>query len=894
MALKLLRLLLLSLILPLFFFISVKPTFASSLNWQLVYSSVPESTAIRASKLKPGLIYASLRKPGWNFDLLKSTDYGTTWTSVKSGLPSGGDINWISVHPNDSKFVAISLWGAGFYASYDEGNSWTPLWNFSEPRLVEPDPTDPDNKIYIGGTADFGLHRLTKTNGSWQDQQILSGGNTAQIIIDSQNPTHIFADAGTTFYRSWNSGNTWTTLSLNQANSAGGIATGNTIYTGHSTYNEGVYKSTDDGITWAWKNNNGLTGKIYNFSLDQNSGAIFVTRGHNQGGGLWETTNGGDPWENVSSPSWGTNNTWGTEVAGNYVYVSVQGLGIYRATITTPSTPSPIVFLPGFGGSWSYKGLVENQPTNFSDWTLLPFSDPYYQPLLTTLKNAGLTDSGPTQNLFTFGYDYRKSITDTASVLNSYLDTVITKNPGKKVNLVAHSMGSLVARECFEKVLGCAGKIDKIITAGGPHQGTIKAYQLWEGGQIDISDLLTKAAVEIALHVTNLPYLSDKDIIQNRFPGVRDLLPPTLASNPNLSSLVPISAGFSGAVSPLSGNSTATKDSFTTTPRSSLDLALGLWADGKPGIYSFAPGDGTITQTSAEILSSANNKYYSVDHVDYFRNSTTMADILNILSLPPTTLTTPISPPTSFLSFLIHSPATMIVRDQNGNAVGTNVGGQAVFITDPTNQNYQITLTGTGNGPLQLDSFYSNVSGSSKKTYNGSITNGATSTINYQNYDFNTPLTSFRAKVAATNNRGLATIEAMVVTSVGNISANRNRASAFLNLENSYLNIWKLVLTENSGTVRQNLKECADQLQGLLVSLNSQYRSSPTGSAVTAEITRAQNAVNLKSAKVSLTSREAANLDLAQKQLTNASLLFSSGANYSAVLSSRSAVILSQ
>ena len=894
--------LILSLFLPPF----SQTVLASSLNWQLVYDSIPEATAIRSSKLKPGLIYASLRKKNNDFDLLKSIDYGDTWVSVKSGLPPGGDINWISTHPNNSQFVAISLWGAGFYASYDEGSTWVALRTFSEPRLVEPDPVDPDNKVYVGGTNGFGLHRLTRSGGTWVDQQILSGGNTAQIIIDSQNPNHIFADVGSSFYRSWNSGNSWTLLSIDQANSAGGLANGNTIYTGRSGTNQGVYKSTDDGTTWTWKNNGGLTGMIYNFSFDQSSGSIFVTRAHNQGGGLWRSINGGDNWENVSSPLWGTKNTWGTEVAGNYIFVSVQDLGIYRAPLT-PSSPNPIVLLPGFGGSWSHKGLVENQPTVAGDWTILPFADAYYQPFLTTLKNAGLTDSGANQNLFTFAYDYRKSITDTAVVLNTYLDDVLAKNPGKKANLVAHSMGSLVARQCFEKVTGCAGKIEKIITAGGPHQGTIKAYQLWEGGEIDVSDLVTKAAIELALHVTNLPYLKDKDIIQNRFLGVKDLLPvfdfisgrpyaamSSLGKNPNLENLIPLSSNFNSAVYPLSGNTIQTNYTLTAIPLTALDSALGLWPDGKPGTFTTAVGDGTILKTSSEISGNTNNKYYSFWHNDYLRDTTSVADILNILGLSPTPLSPPTSLPTSFLSFIIHSPATISVKDQAGNPVGTNVNGQAVFISNPTFQTYQITLTGTGAGPISVDSFYTDSTGTTKDTFNGTVTTGATQTVNYQNYDFASSLASFRAKVAVTNFRGLAPIEATVVTAVNNIQNNKSRAGAFLNLENSLLNIWKLVVTENNGQTRQNLSETAEQLQSLLVSLNSQYRTEPSTTSVTAEITRAQKAVNTKSTKSSLTTREAANLISAKTKLSEAQTFLTAAKNYSATLSSRAAIILSQ
>jgi pimeloyl-ACP methyl ester carboxylesterase len=741
------------------------------------------------------------------------------------------------------------------------------------------------NSYFIGGTSGFGTKRVTKVGDVWTIQQLLSGGNSALININQANPEIVFADAGGQYFRSDNYGNTWIQLGLDHPGGVGNIIDGSTVYVGRYDVAEGVYRSTNNGITWVFKNN-GLSGKIYSLKYNKKLSYIFASRAHNQGGGIWLSKNSGDSWENVSSTTWANINVWGVEVTDKYVFASVQGLGIYRAELPTNAvSPSPIIFLPGFGGSWSYKGLVENQPTTSADWSLLPFADSYYNPLIQTLKNAGV-------NPYIFAYDYRKSITDTAVVLNSYIDTVQTANPGQKVNIITHSMGSLVARQCFEKVSGCAAKIDKIITAGGPHQGTLAAYPLWEAGEIDGFNLWTRSAIDLALRATNLPFLTSKDIIQNRFPGVRDLIPPTFVSNPNLQSLTPASSNFSPVVNPLSGNSVPTKSGFTTTTRSVLDVALGLWVDGKPASYSFSPGDGTIAKTSSEILSSTNNKYYDVEHSQYFQNPTAMSDILNIFSLPPTPLATSTTSPLTFLAFVLHSPATMVVKGNNGDFVGTNDGGKTVFISNPTSQNYQIILTGTGNGPVQLDSFYTNSAGTTKKTFNTTVTTGSVQTITYSAYDFNATLASFRAKVAATSNRGLGTIEAMVVTSVGNIQANRNRNSAFLNLESAHQNIWRLVVFESDGASRQNLIECANQLQSLAVSLNRQYRTEPSGTTVTAEIARAQKAIDARSAKSSLTFREAANLDQAKKQLATASTQFSTNQNYTAILSSRPCSVL--
>lgn len=72
----------------------------------------------------------------------------------------------------------------------------------------------------------------------------------------------------------------------------------------------------------------------------------------------------------------------------------------------------------------------------------------------------------PNREVYFFSYDFRQSNVDTAKCLNSF----IQEKGFKKVDLVCHSMGGLVASH-YVNLYG-SGCIDKIITCGTPYEGS--------------------------------------------------------------------------------------------------------------------------------------------------------------------------------------------------------------------------------------------------------------------------------------------------------------------------------------------------------------------------------------------------------------------------------------
>ena len=111
-------------------------------------------------------------------------------------------------------------------------------------------------------------------------------------------------------------------------------------------------------------------------------------------------------------------------------------------------------------------------------------------------------------NLFVFAYDWRQSNAVTAAQLKDYLGCVREFYPNKKVTIVAHSMGGLVARR-YILDNPTTHNVKKLITIGSPWLGAPKAPYILESGDF----------IPVAASGPDITY------IINSFTGVHELLP---------------------------------------------------------------------------------------------------------------------------------------------------------------------------------------------------------------------------------------------------------------------------------------------------------------------------------------------------------------------------------
>ena len=87
----------------------------------------------------------------------------------------------------------------------------------------------------------------------------------------------------------------------------------------------------------------------------------------------------------------------------------------------------------------------------------------------------------PNREVYVFSYDWRKSNSISAEKLNKEIQKILQETGKTKVDIVAHSMGGLVASSYYSKY--GSGKVDKIITCGTPYEGApslINAVMNWD------------------------------------------------------------------------------------------------------------------------------------------------------------------------------------------------------------------------------------------------------------------------------------------------------------------------------------------------------------------------------------------------------------------------------
>jgi pimeloyl-ACP methyl ester carboxylesterase len=103
------------------------------------------------------------------------------------------------------------------------------------------------------------------------------------------------------------------------------------------------------------------------------------------------------------------------------------------------------------------------------------YTQDVYTPIIRHLEKTGYRED---RNLFVFAYDWRRSVFDNAKVLEAF---VREKVPDGKVDILAHSMGALVARAYV--VEGDGGeRVARLFSAGAPFQGSAKVFQTVEKG----------------------------------------------------------------------------------------------------------------------------------------------------------------------------------------------------------------------------------------------------------------------------------------------------------------------------------------------------------------------------------------------------------------------------
>ena len=133
-----------------------------------------------------------------------------------------------------------------------------------------------------------------------------------------------------------------------------------------------------------------------------------------------------------------------------------------------PLAPSSANFARGGNGGGRPKPKVTHDPILFiHGWNA---SSSTWSTMVSRFKADGWTNP----ELANWSYNFRQSNATTASIIAQKVDSILAVTGATKVDIITHSMGTLSARY-YVRNLGGDGKVDALVSLGGPNHGTTTA-----------------------------------------------------------------------------------------------------------------------------------------------------------------------------------------------------------------------------------------------------------------------------------------------------------------------------------------------------------------------------------------------------------------------------------
>jgi len=401
-------------------------------------------------------------------------------------------------------------------------------------------------------------------------------------------------------------------------------------------------------------------------------------------------------------------------------------------------TREPVILVPGIAAAINPDIMIGGAlPGN---WTMM---DHTYDGIIQSFKDMGYVEN---KDFFIAYYDWRNSNADSAK---NYLKPLIQKanslNGTSEVNIVAHSMGGLVARSYIEGS-GYNNDVDNLIMLATPNKGSSDVYDAWEGGYIpkNWDNRLLMEAYKAHLKIKNKAP-NDYKAIHDFMPSVGELMPrynytypkntpDSLMGYATMNEKNDFLDGLNNnidllnqrvKVSIIAGKDQPTVNTIPTVV--SDDSNTDLWKDGKPDPIdpqkNDSSGDGEVMLSSAQIQS----KFF--DSLSFGHKEVVSQSEKIIAQRLDETLDNIVDSPQINDEMVVWfaSPVNVEIKDPEGNIITSdninniplakyagqsNPDGFKIFsIPNPKKGKYDVKITGNGNGEYHIGSDYADYTG---------------------------------------------------------------------------------------------------------------------------------------------------------------------------------------
>lgn len=325
----------------------------------------------------------------------KSTDSGVNWSPLSDELPQIG-VSGIAVDHTNSNIIYIATgdkdaadtYSIGVLKSVDGGVTWNTTGltfnnTFSRSGDLMMHPTN--NQILLCATSS-GLYKTTDAGLTWN---VVQSGDFSQgsVRFKPNDPSVIYAVSSNRFYRSTNTGTSFTQITSNLPTSSSrmvmDVTPANAQYVyilcadGSNAF-QGVFRSVDGGTTFNPRNQSTDvfegTQSWYDLALgvsSTNAEEIFTGCLN-----VWKSTNGGTTLTKL--------NNWSSPNSNSYTHADIHFLRFYGNRLYCGSD----------GGIY----VSTNSGTNFNDLTATAQISQYYKIAVSKQSSSkmvgGLQDNG--------------------------------------------------------------------------------------------------------------------------------------------------------------------------------------------------------------------------------------------------------------------------------------------------------------------------------------------------------------------------------------------------------------------------------------------------------------------------------------------------------------------